>query len=154
VSILLLKRLLFPVLCIVFIYAFYTTINEMNPIASNYPKGIIIVLAVLLFWTLIVEIISFKKETGDKSKTPKSLVALIKEWKKPLLTLLILLIYANLISKLGFYVSSFFFLLILFITLGLRKVKVILFNLVLLLLLSYTLFDFFLQLNLPKGIFF
>ena len=154
----LLKKLLFPLLGIIFTVSFYVNIQELDPIASSYPKGIIAFLAVLFVWTLVVELKSIvnekrDQETDTESKQPVSFLQLIREWKKPLLTLFVLFIYANLISHLGFYVSTFCFLLTLFFVLGLRNIKIILFNLILIMVLSYTLFDYFLQIQLPKGIF-
>ncbi|RFU71208.1 hypothetical protein D0469_02490 [Peribacillus saganii] len=152
-----LKKLLFPVIGIVFTSAFFVNIRNMDSGASSYPKGIIAVLSLLFIWTLSAEIknlLASKKESGSETNSLVSIKQLIIEWKKPLLTLLILFIYAKLISIIGFYVSTIFFLLAIFSTLGIKDLKTLLFNLLLLIALSYTLFDYILQIQLPKGIFF
>ncbi|MFZ3579374.1 tripartite tricarboxylate transporter TctB family protein, partial [Virgibacillus sp. DJP39] len=78
----------------------------------------------------------------------------VREWKKPLFSGITLLIYILCIDKLGFYVSTFFFLAVLFYLLGLRRPILFIANLVLLLSFSYMLFEVLLKLPLPTGIMF
>lgn len=97
-----LGKLLFPLLCIVFTYSFYSSIKSLDPIASSYPKGIIVILSILIVWTLIVELKKMFVSKDENTISQVSIINLVKEWKKPLSTLLILLLFVILLPKLGF----------------------------------------------------
>ncbi|MFZ3578685.1 hypothetical protein, partial [Virgibacillus sp. DJP39] len=54
------KNALFPFLCLVFVIAFQQSAKELEPIAYNYPKGIMAILIVLLVWTIFAEVKNWK----------------------------------------------------------------------------------------------
>lgn len=149
----LIKNALFPFICLIFMFGFYQSAKDLDPIAFNYPKGIMVVLIALFVWTTVAEIKNWRgSEKGVVDK--KHHLQFMKEWKKPLLSSITFFIYILLISRLGFYVSTFLFLAALFYLLGLRQPITFIINLFLILGISYMLFDVLLKLPLPTGVMF
>jgi putative tricarboxylic transport membrane protein len=149
-----LNNALFPSLAFIFVISFYISARQLEPISFNYPKGVITILIVLFIWTIFSEGKKWyqRKEEWAEGETTL-LLSKVKEFKKPLLMMVTLLVYILLFDIIGFYVSTGLLLLLLFIILGQHRPKIILLNLIGLLLLCYVLFTAILNLPLPSGMF-
>lgn len=148
------KNALFPSLAFIFVISFYISARQLEPISFRYPKGVITILVVLFIWTIFSEGKKWSesnKESGEGETT--FLMSKVKEFKKPLLMMVTLLVYILFFDNIGFYVTTGLFLLFMFIILGQRRPMVILLNVIGLLLLCYVLFTVTLNLPLPSGIF-
>ena len=71
---------------------------------------------------------------------------------KPLLLTATVVVYVMLIFKLGYYTSSFLFLIIVSFAVGVRNLKTIALTAVVTLPLMYSFFELFLQARMPRGV--
>lgn len=74
------------------------------------------------------------------------------EQAKPLLLTLAVVVYVNLIFELGYYTSSFLFLVLISYGVGVRNLKVIALTAIITFPLMYAFFELFLQAQMPRGI--
>ncbi len=103
-------------------------------------------LAFLLIW----------ETTAGKARTDKgnqAVWAADTDWRKILLSLAALIIYALLLERVGYVFGTFLLMLFLFKSLEAQKWRVAIFASVAAVLLSYFIFDVWLQCQFPQGIF-
>lgn len=140
----------FLIVSALFIAGFYFSAKDMSSISKSYPMGVILIVAVALLWlgtTEVMKLIKNKEEFSGDQKISE----VLKEWRKPIYMVVILLGYILIISYIGFYVSTILFLSILFFLLGYRRPTFILIVLAIV-GSSYLLFDIWLRVPLPSGI--
>jgi putative tricarboxylic transport membrane protein len=128
------------------------------PHASAYfPHIIILLLAIMsgaLWGKSILE--------GRKEKIPEDRTAGVEGppfWKKEVFRKVILMIavfifYLLVMSSIGFYLTTFVYLPVMIWLLGVRKIKVIVFSTVFVLIFIYLVFSAFLKVPIPEGILF
>ena len=149
-----LRNALFPLTVLIFMIGFYFSSKDLEPIASNYPKGIMVFLLLLLLWTAWEEGKGWMRSRVDTKESSKQwFFRLMNEWKKPLGLLIVLLVYILLLDEIGFYTTTAVFLPVLFLFLGVRSPLVIILNSVFFLLISYLVFTMALRIPLPQGVF-
>jgi len=158
---LLLSRLAFPLLTLVFISAYYSSLTKISPKAGNYPKTIIAVVAVLLAWTFISEVRQWWKEASNQPEQKESgagsaaaWLGKVKENRHSIYTVAAILIFLVIIPYLGFFASAGLFLISLFYLLGIRNHLLIWVLAASLVLVSFVVFKMWLSLPLPEGFLF
>ena len=142
------------ILLIIFIYFLINSINmenlrDVDPIgASGLPTFILFILVALLIYTLIKEVVKYKK---NKEKTKHNAL-----FTKPALIIMIITvgiaIFILVLNKMGFFLSCLFLTPLLLVLLGSKnKIKIISFSVGIPILFTF-LFGNILSIPLPKGI--
>jgi len=134
-------------LIIISIFLYYQTITwERDP--ATLPRlmlGVIIFLSILLIFRSIT--INPKTNNVIKKMSKQSFLRIF-------IATCITLLYVTSINLLGLYLSTLFFLIIILLYIGERNKLVIIVVPVLFLLFLYLIFDLFLHVDIPLGIFF
>ena len=99
----LVKRLSVPVLGLVFALAYFISTFSLPGIAANYPRGLIIIIVFLSLWLVVSEL---RKTSGKRIRVESEVISL-REFKRPVLGQLLLLLYIVAVPYIGFYVCSF-----------------------------------------------
>ncbi|MDG5479558.1 MULTISPECIES: tripartite tricarboxylate transporter TctB family protein [Staphylococcus] len=142
------------ILLIIFIYFLINSINmenlrDVDPIgASGLPTFILFILVALLIYTLIKEVVKYKK---NKEKTKHNAL-----FTKPALIIMIITvgiaIFILVLNKMGFFLSCLFLTPLLLVLLGSKnKIQIISFSVGIPILFTF-LFGNILSIPLPKGI--
>ncbi|UBV34601.1 tripartite tricarboxylate transporter TctB family protein [Staphylococcus xylosus] len=142
------------ILLIIFIYFLINSINmenlrDVDPIgASGIPTFILFILVALLIYTLIKEVVKYKK---NKEKTKHN-----ELFTKPALIIMIITvgiaIFILVLNKMGFFLSCLFLTPLLLVLLGSKsKIQIISFSVGIPILFTF-LFGNILSIPLPKGI--
>lgn len=142
------------ILLIIFVYFLINSINmenlrDVDPIgASGIPTFILFILVALLIYTLIKEIVKYKK---SKEKTNHNAL-----FTKPALIIMIITvgiaIFILVLNKMGFFLSCLFLTPLLLVLLGSKsKIQIISFSVGIPILFTF-LFGNILSIPLPKGI--
>lgn len=142
------------ILLIIFIYFLINSINmenlrDVDPIgASGIPTFILFILVALLIYTLIKEVVKYKK---NKEKTKQNAL-----FTKPALIIMIITvgiaIFILVLNKMGFFLSCLFLTPLLLVLLGSKsKIQIISFSVGIPILFTF-LFGNILSIPLPKGI--
>lgn len=120
---------------------------------SNPGGGLFIfVLGMCLSLLALIIFISVCSKGGKITESVPSLWVGLK-WKNPIYILTALIIYTFIIIKLGYLLSTTVLLIFLFNVIERQKWKVVLFEAILSVLLSYLVFGVWLQIRFPRGIF-
>lgn len=142
------------ILLIIFIYFLINSINmedlrDVDPIgASGIPTFILFILVALLIYTLIKEVVKYKK---NKEKAKHNAL-----FTKPALIIMIITvgiaIFILVLNKMGFFLSCLFLTPLLLVLLGSKsKIQIISFSVGIPILFTF-LFGNILSIPLPKGI--
>lgn len=97
------KVLSIPVLSLFFALAYLISTFSLPGIAANYPRGLIVIIVFLSIWLIISEL----KTTSKKGSQDQLETTTLKEFKRPIIVQLVLLLYFVTIPYIGFYVNSF-----------------------------------------------
>lgn len=146
-------NILLSIITLIFCFIFYkSAINIVEP-ADIYPKTLIIVIGILAI-IILIQAVFFRK--NDKAVYPFSNI----KYRRVMLTTVSTFIYYFCVKYVGFYVSSFIFIIILSILLGKKEaqnkkeiVKVILISLIVMIVI-YLGFGLFLKVPTPKALLF
>jgi putative tricarboxylic transport membrane protein len=128
------------------------------PHASAYfPQIIILLLAIMSCALLGKSILEGRKKkiAGDRTAGGKGPSFWKKEGvRKVILMIAVFIIYLLVMSSIGFYLTTFIYLPVMIWLLGVRKIKVIAFSTVFVLIFIYLVFSAFLKVPIPEGILF
>ena len=97
------KQYLLLIGTIIFSVCFFVNASPLPTISGAYPKILAILVALISLWIMISNIRSSKQLSVENKFT-------FKEYRRPILVFLVLLVYVVILSVIGFYVSSFLFL--------------------------------------------
>nr|WP_263314208.1 tripartite tricarboxylate transporter TctB family protein [Mammaliicoccus sp. Marseille-Q6498] len=145
------------ILFVIFVYFLINSLNmenlrEVDPIGpSGIPSFALFFLVVLLFYTLVKEILKYKRDKQNNQEVKQTSV-----FNKSLLIIMCLTIsitiFILLINKIGFLLSCLFLTPLLLILLGAKsKTQIIIFSIGIPVLFSF-LFGNVLNIPLPRGI--
>ena len=97
------KVLSVPVLSLLFALAYLISTLSLPGIATNYPRGLVVIIVFLSLWLAVSEL---KKTTENRSQGQSKAISL-REFKRPILGQLVFLLYIVAAPYVGFYVCSF-----------------------------------------------
>jgi putative tricarboxylic transport membrane protein len=128
------------------------------PHASAYfPHIIILLLAIMSGALLAKSILEGRKEkiAGDRTTGVKGPSFWKRESiRKVILMLAVFIFYLLVMSSIGFYLTTLVYLPVMIWLLGVRKIKVVAFSTVFVLIFIYLVFSAFLKVPIPEGILF
>lgn len=119
-----------------------------HPDAGLFPLFTAIFLGCFSFLLLLEA--GVKKSKGENEEKP--VWARDTNWKNILLTIVALLIYAVILKKAGYILTTFFFMLFLLKAMGPLKWSTSILGAISVVLVSYAIFNIWLQCQLPEGI--
>ncbi|MDI3535318.1 MAG: Tripartite tricarboxylate transporter TctB family [Thermosediminibacterales bacterium] len=132
---------------------YYYMSVELPPQAKFFPQIILIITGVLSLLWFADSIRKYAKNKDDESKKPK--FKMPPELVKTIVAVLAeLVLYVTLISKLGYFITTFLFLTITMYTLKMRRHVVIFATSISVIVVIGLVFGKFLHIQLPKGILF
>jgi len=108
----------------------------------------------ILITTIILSVLLFIRSRGTKKNNDEKNIFQGISVPRVLLTIFATILYIKLTSILGFYFSTFIFLAVMFIFLGLKKKLLFLVIPTLVILILFLIFNFWLRVPTPKGILF
>ena len=97
------KRLSVPVLSLLFALAYLVSTFSLPGIATNYPRGLVVIIVFLSLWLAVSEL----KKTTENGSQGQSKAISLREFKRPILGQLVFLLYIVAAPYVGFYVCSF-----------------------------------------------
>lgn len=141
-------KILFPVLCLVFLIYYYINTKDLHYLSLVYPRIIMIGLLGVVVWDIYAGVTKWKQE---KDKTEKIAE---KDNIKAILIYLGTAFYIFMISRLGFGVCTFLYLGFMLYYLGVRKIISLILYTTLTSAAIYIVFTKLLSIPFPSGILF
>ena len=151
-----LKKLAFLFLCIIFLIIYYFSASNISRAkALIYPNFIMSILGVIIVWNIIGTILEARKELAEKEKKeniPKQNANHQKITKIVIFVSAVSFVFIGQI--LGFWITTLLYIFLLSYYLGIRNLKLLIPQTVVVTVILYGIFELWLNLGLPKGIMF
>lgn len=141
------------ILCLVSIFLYYKSLSFPKG-AETFPQVLVVIVLVLSVYQIAASFIkkeAFQQQKEQKDKSQHT--NWVREYS-PYIIFMFTVIYAILITRLGFFVSTFIFICSAMWFLGARRVTAYVFSTLGISLFIYFLFVMQLKVPLPKGILF
>ena len=151
----------------VFCIGFWGSVSGLPPVAANFPRILIALLAVLMSIGLMLDVrtvvqgaplprenveADFEWDDLDKGEEKGALAEFLAAWGRAVLLSLVVVAFLLLVPRVGFYVAVVPFLAASFVALGIRRPAYLGFLVAATAAGAYLLFDTILALRLPAGI--
>ena len=145
------KRLSMDIVVAAFLIAFYISSSAISNRARAvmFPNFLMVFLAIVLIWDTVGNIIKAVKEY--KSEEAKTIAALLAKHKKGIIIFLSAVVFVNISPIIGFYVTTFLYLVLLTFYLGGKKLIVTIPSMAALTVIMYLIFNEYIQMRLPAG---
>ena len=134
-----------------FLLAYYISSRAIvnRPLAVMFPNFLMVLLAIVLAWDIIGNIIKAVKEY--KADDNRTIAVLLAKHKKSIIIFLSAVVFVNVGPIIGFYVTTFIYLVALTFFLGGRNLKIVVPAMAALTFILYVIFNIYIQMRLPAG---
>ena len=137
----------------------FPNFNEVHLNAGSFPKTIAILLGLLSLFLIVSKVKELLSQKGNESKIniTENLKNLYKEYRLPIITLIILFLYVFLMEYIGFILTTISFIIVTGLVIGPKRKKnvlVISAVAVLITISTYLFFENVLHVRFPSGFFF
>lgn len=136
-----------PVIVLAYVTAFWTSMSraDLSSEATNYPRGLIIALVILVVMASVRDMaVTSRAHVADVLTR-----AVVREWRRTILTVVLLLAFVVSLSWVNFYIAATLFSFAMLLALGMRRLRIILPLTALYVGSAYVLFSRILQVRLP-----
>ena len=150
------KKLFFLILCIAFLLGYYFSSARLARVkALMYPRFIMVLFGIIVAWNIVGTIRETRKEILEKKEIerPKILYGLQKN-QKAIVIFLSAVVYIFLGQVVGFWVTTLVYVFLLSYYLGVRNMKYLIPQSLVVIGILYAIFRLWLKLALPKGLLF
>ena len=141
-------KILFPVLCLAFVIFYYIKTLNLHYLSVIYPRIIMIGLLGVIIWDIIEGVKKWKQEIDKSEKIAE------KDNLKAIIIYLVTTFYIFMISRLGFAVCTFLYLVFMLYYLGVRKIITLILFPTITAAAIYIIFTELLSIPFPRGILF
>ena len=150
------KKLFFLILCIAFLLGYYFSSARLNRVkALMYPRFIMVLFGIIVVWNIIGTVREARKEVAEKKEIERLKISDgFKRSEKAIVIFLSALIYIFLGQIIGFWVMTLVYVFLLSYYLGVRKMKHLIPQSILVTGIIYAIFRLWLKLALPQGFLF
>ena len=150
------KKLGFLILCTAFLLGYYFSSARIGRVkALMYPRFIMLVFGIIIVWNVIGAVREAGKELSEKEEIEKPKVSdSLKKSEKAIVIFLSALVYAFLGQIIGFWVMTLVYVFLLSYYLGVRNMKYLIPQSIVVIGILYGIFGLWLKLALPKGVLF
>jgi len=150
-----LKKLGFLILCTAFLAGYYfSSAGVGRAKALLYPRFIMILFGIILIWNIAGVFKDAAKELSEKKQTDKTTGFLesIRKNEKAIVIFLSAAAFVFLGRVVGFWVTTLVYILMLSYYLGVRKLRYLIPQSLIIIAVLYAVFGLWLKLSLPKGL--
>lgn len=150
------KKLAFLFLCILFLLLYYfSSRNVPRAKALIYPNFLMAVLGIIIFWNIIGTIFEAKKQISEVAEKEKNQSSSSWEQYTTRIVIFVSAVMFIFIGQiLGFWVTTLLYIFLLSYYLGIRKLKYLIPQSIIITAILYGIFELWLNLTLPEGFLF